>query len=240
MPYRAISSYFSPGAAATRRPPAGRPARPAAGTLPPPAPGLGPRRIRLALGGGPRPGPVKPPLRGCAGRTRPQASWRAREGGAALPRAPGFRPRLPPKALGAAASSAAWNPVPGPGLPAGSEAGGPGERAGQGNRRWAGCAGPEPRLLARPLGPSWVWAAGGAAGWAESGASAAVSCGEGGGSWGDLRRFPPAEAAGAGYPGGRGTLEHGALPIFLQVRRRLGQQRRQFEEEGAKSFCMQE
>lgn len=88
MPYRAISSYFSPGAAATRRPPAGWPARPAAGTLPPPARGLGPRRIRPAWGGGPGPGPAKPPPRGCAGRTRPQASWRAREGGGCPPESP--------------------------------------------------------------------------------------------------------------------------------------------------------
>ncbi|XP_073892629.1 uncharacterized protein [Macaca fascicularis] len=198
VPYRAISSYFSPGAAATRRPPAGRPARPAAGTLPPPAPGLGPRRIRPASGGGPRPGPAKPPPRGCAGRTRPQASWRAREGGAALPRAPGFRPPSPPGALGAAASSPPWNP--GPGLPAARErearesAPGPGAGGGRAARdRSRGS------LLAPSALPGSRPRAGGAAGpgW---GAGAAVSCGRGGWLFGRPPKLPSCRVVWACYP----------------------------------------
>lgn len=190
MPYRAISSYFSPGAAATRRPPAGRPARPAASTLPPPAPGLGPRRIRPASGGGPRPGPVKPPPRGCAGRTRPQASWRAREGGAALPRAPGFRPAPPPKALGAAASSPPWNPGPRPGLPVGSGAGGPGERAGlgAGGGRAARDRSGGSQLASSALPGSGPRAA--RRGGLGRGAGAAVSCGRGGWLFGPPPKLP--------------------------------------------------
>lgn len=238
MPYRAISSYFSPGAAATRRPPAGRPARPAASTLPPPAPGLGPRRIRPASGGGPRPGPVKPPPRGCAGRTRPQASWRAREGGAALPRAPGFRPALPLKALGAAASSPSWNPGPRPCLPVGSGAGGPGERAGLGvgGGRAARDRSGGSQLASSPF-PALVRGRRGAARRAGPGRGSRCLLRE--------RRLALRATSEASLPPGWrglvtqvdwGMLEYGALPTFLQVRRR---QRRQFKEEGAESFCTQ-
>ncbi|XP_030787852.1 transcription initiation factor TFIID subunit 4-like [Rhinopithecus roxellana] len=190
--------YFSPGAAATRRPPAGRPARPAAGTLPPPAPGLGPRRIRPASGGGPRPGPAKPPPRGCAGRTRPQASWRAWEGGAALPRAPGFRPPSLPGALGAAAFSPPWNP--GPGLPAARErearesAPGPGAGGGRAARdRSRGS------LLAPSALPGSRPRAGGAAGpgW---GAGAAVFCGRGGWLFGRPPKLPSCRVVWGCYP----------------------------------------
>lgn len=200
MPYRAISSYFSPGAAATRRPPAGRPARPAAGTLPPPAPGLCPCRIRPAWDGGPRPGPVKPPPRGCAGRSRPQASWRAREGGAALPRAPGFRPPLPPMALGAAASSCPWNP--GLGLPAGSGAGGPGRARRAREREVGGLRGTGAAARCSPprLFSGLVRGRRGALG--PGGAREPLSpAGAETGCSGDLRSFPPAGVAWARYPG---------------------------------------
>lgn len=197
MPYRAISSYFSPGAAATRRPPAGRPARPAAGTLPPPAPGPGPRRLRPAWGGGPRPGPVKPPLRGCAGRTRPQASWRAREGGlpAREPRGSGLprRPRLsgprPPLRRGTRG--------PGPAWPRAREREAPESAPGRGPGGGRAARDLEPPLLARPPGPL--------PGSGPRRAREPLSPGgEGGGSRGGLRGFPPAGAAWAGGPGGRG------------------------------------
>lgn len=86
-----------------------------------------------------------------------------------------------------------------------------------------GCAGPERRLGARPLGSSRLWPAGGAArpGGAREWLSLAGE--EAGGSAGDLRSFPPAGVAWDGYPGGLGGAEYGALPTFLQVvRRRLG------------------
>lgn len=236
MPYRAISSYFSPGAAATRRPPAGRPARPAAGTLPPPARGLGPRRIRPAWGGGPGPGPAKPPPRGCAGRTRPQASWRAREGGGCPPESP----RVP--------ASPAASGSPGRGLlraveprawpsPTGSGAGGPGERAGPGSGRWVGCAGPERRLGARLLGSSRVSSAGGAA--RPGGARERLSLAgeEAGGSAGRPPRLP-SRRGGVGWlprwTGGRRIWRAAHLLASCDEA-----PRRQFEEEGAKSFCTQ-
>lgn len=162
MPYRAISSYFSPGAAATRRPPAGRPARPAAGTLPPPARGLGPCRIRPAWGGGPEPGPAKPPSRGCAGRTRPQASWRAREGGGCPPESP----RVPasPTASGSlgrgllrAVEPWAWP------SPHGLGSGRPGRARRAWEREVGGLRGTGAALGARPLGSSRLWSAGGSA-----------------------------------------------------------------------------
>ncbi|XP_031521710.1 uncharacterized protein LOC116274623 [Papio anubis] len=56
------------------------------------------------------------------------------------------------------------------------------------------------------------------------------------GCLGDLRSFPPAGWCGLVTQVDWGTLEYGALPTFLQVRRWPG---RQFEEEGAESFCTQ-
>lgn len=220
--------------------PARRPAGPPRSRHPAaPGSGPGPPPDSAGLGRGPRPGPVKPPPRGCAGRTRPQASWRAREGNAALPRAPGFRPPLPPEALGAAASSPPWNPGPGPGHPearereAGESAPGPGPGAGGGRAA-------RDRSRGSPLAPSAL---------PGSGPRAARRAGPGRGSRCLLReRRLALGATEASLPPGRrglvtqvdwGTLEYGALPTFLQVRRRPGRQRRQFEEEGAKSFCTQ-
>lgn len=221
MPYRAISSYFSPGAAATRRPPAGRPARPAAGTLPPPARGLGPRRIRPAWGGGPGPGPAKPPPRGCAGRTRPQASWRAREGGGCPPKSPGVPASptasgSPGRGLLRAVEPRAW-PSPWARERAARESA-PGPGAGGG---WAARDRSGGSVLAPSTPPG-------------SGPPVARRGRAGRGSgclWrerrlvvrpGDLRSFPPAGVAWDGYPGGLGGAEYGALPTLQVVRRRLG------------------
>lgn len=197
--------------------PARRPAGPPRSRHPAaPGSGPGPPPDSAGLGRGPRPGPVKPPPRGCAGRTRPQASWRAREGSAALPRAPGLRPPLPPEALGTAASSLPWNPGAGGGRAA------------------------RDRSCGSPLAPSAL---------PGSGPRAARRAGPGRGSRCLLRerRLALGATEASLPPGWRGlvtqvdwgTLEYGALPTFLQVRRRPGRQRRQFEEEGAKSFCTQ-
>ncbi|KAI5274040.1 Protein Transport Protein Sec24D [Manis pentadactyla] len=233
----AALSYFSPGAAATRRPPAGRPARPAACTLPPPAPGLGPCRIRPASGGGPGPA---------------QSNRHPEDAQAALgPRRPGGlgREALPsrepqgsglPRRLRLSGPRLPSNPELGSGPPAGSGAGGPGERAGPGSGRWAGCLGQDPWLPTGPFGPSRVWSARGAARRAGLGRGSRCLLRE-------RRQVLWATSEACLPPGWRGlvtqvywgTLEYGALPTFLQVRRRPGRQRRQFEEEGAKSFCTQ-
>lgn len=237
MPYRAISSYFSPGAAATRRPPAGRPARPAAGTLPPPAPGLGPRRIRPASGGGPGPGPSNrhpEDAQAALGPRRPGGLGRetlpSREPqGSGLPcrlKLSGLRPPLhrstrgPGPAILRAREREARESAPGPGAGGGRAA--------------------RDRSRGSPLAPSAL---------PGSGPRAARRAGPGRGSRCLLReRRLALGATEASLPPGRrglvtqvdwGTLEYGALPTFLQVRRRPGRQRRQFEEEGAKSFCTQ-
>lgn len=237
MPYRAISSYFSPGAAATRRPPAGRPARPAAGTLPPPAPGLGPRRIRPASGGGPGPGPsnrhpedaqaaLGPRRPGGLGREalpsrEPQGSGLPCRLKLSGPRPPRYRgTRAPGPAILRARERGAGESAPGPGAGGGRAA--------------------RDRSCGSPLAPSAL---------PGSGPRAARRAGPGRGSRCLLRerRLALGATEASLPPGWRGlvtqvdwgTLEYGALPTFLQVRRRPGRQRRQFEEEGAKSFCTQ-
>lgn len=71
------------------------------------------------------------------------------------------------------------------------------------------------------------------------GAGVAVFCGRGGWLLGTTEASLPPGRRGLVTQVDWGTLEYGALPTFLQVRRRPGRQRRQFEEEGAKSFCTQ-
>lgn len=222
MPYRAISSYFSPGAAATRRPPAGRPARPAAGTLPPPARGLGPRRIRPAWGGGPGPGPAKPPPRGCAGRTRPRASWRAREGGGCPPESPRV-PASPtasgPPARGLlrAVEPRAWPSPPRARERAAREsAPGPGAGGGWAARDRSGGSALAPSALpgsGPPVARRGRAGRGSGCLWRER--RLVVSAGR-------PPKLPPAGVAWDGYPGGLGGAEYGALPTLQVARRRLG------------------
>lgn len=89
----------------------------------------------------------------------------------------------------------------------------------------------------RPF-PALVRGRRGAAGWAGPGRGAGAALLR-------ERRLALRETSEASLPPGWrglvtqvdwGTLEYGALPTFLQVRRR---QRRHFKEEGAESFCTQ-
>ncbi|XDB49542.1 hypothetical protein AB1E18_003113 [Capra hircus] len=232
-----ISAPAQPQHAA--RPPAGRPA-------PQPAPcrprlqawapaGFGPPR---AGGPGPAQSNRHPEdAQAALGPRRPGGLGRE-----ALPsrEPPGFRPAPLLKALGAAASSPPWNPGPRPGLPVGSGAGGPGERAGlgAGGGRAARDRSGGSQLASSALPGSGPRAARrGGLGWAGPGRGSRSLLRE--------RRLALRETSEASLPPGWrglvtqvdwGTLEYGALPTFLQVRRR---QRRHFKEEGAESFCTQ-
>lgn len=179
------------------------PARPPAGR---PAPQPAPCRPRLGawapagfgLPGAGDPGPAQPnrhleDAQAALGPRRPGGLGRE---AAALPRAPGFRPPLPPRVLPAAASSAPWNP--GPGLPHGLGSGRPGrarparEWEVGGLRGTGAAARRSPPRLFPALARRWRGAAG-------RGAGVAVSGGRGG--WWFGRRPPklPSRRGGVGW-----------------------------------------